>query len=286
MEKLKKYYIDYSKAIGEDFSEYEFNEQGLPLVRFSRAADWQHNPVTISQYALYNFNRYLNSNNEQEKKLFCKLADWLVHHAEPGANESRVWYYHVDIPFYQLKKPWLSAMAQGQALSALCRAWQLTGDERYLNPARKSFPIFSIPVEEGGIMRNYPDGSLSFEEYPSTPPSYVLNGLIFALFGLYDFYLADNNDLAYELFKKATVGLKENIAWYDTGFWSFYDLMPPVRLASKRYHRLHILLLQNLSEITGEHLFSEVAERWNHYLKQPACHVRWFMSRIKERMFA
>jgi hypothetical protein len=43
-------------------------------------------------------------------------------------------------------------------------------------------------------IRRYDEfGNLWFEEYPSSPPSYVLNGFVYALFGLIDLYRVTNN---------------------------------------------------------------------------------------------
>ena len=87
-------------------------------------------------------------------------------------------------------------MAQGHALSVLSRAFHVTGDEEYLNAAVKGLHIFEKvsseekklslqPVSEGGVRADL-FGSPWFEEYPTQPSTFVLNGFIYSLIGLYD----------------------------------------------------------------------------------------------------
>ena len=70
------------------------------------------------------------------------------------------------------------------------------------------------------------EGFVWYEEYPSleNEPPHVLNGFIFALFGLYDYYKATESEEALELFNQGIKTLKEKINLWDMGFWSRYDL--------------------------------------------------------------
>ena len=58
-----------------------------------------------------------------------------------------------------------------------------------------------------------------------------------------------------------------NLQRYDAGFWSLYELSG-TRLkmfASPFYHRLHIVQLEVLYQLTGEETFRQYTTRWDDY---------------------
>ena len=284
--KLGKYYIDLSLSLGEDFSEYEISREGIPLTKFNRKSNWQHNPVTICQYGLHHFNIYLREQNERSKEIFLMQANWLVQNTENGANDSKVWHYQIDIPFYRITAPWISGMAQGEALSVLLRAHQITNEQKYFDTALGTWKIFQVSVQDSGVISYFPDGRPIIEEYPSTAMTTgVLNGFISAIFGVYDFsqYLDDKQ--AEQFFLKLIVSLKHNLNRYDCGYWSYYDQKPPMRLTSKAYHRLHIAQLKALYEITGDNIFKNYADQWRRYLKSSECNLKWMVRKIYQKLF-
>ncbi|MDZ7330634.1 MAG: D-glucuronyl C5-epimerase family protein [candidate division KSB1 bacterium] len=281
---LGLYPINYQASLGEDFSEYEFNSHGIPLTRFERRPDWQHNPITVCQYALHHFNRYWREKLSRSKEIFLNQANWLAQNAEDGPSNSKVWYYRIAIPLYGITPRWISGMAQGEALSVLLRAHQLTNDPIFLDTAIGAMKIFSVKVQEGGVIASFPDGRPIIEEYPS--PHFmtgVLNGFIFAMFGVYEYarYLDDPH--ASELFSQLSNSLRANLQRYDAGFWSYYDQHASHRLASRAYHRLHIEQLKRLAELTGEPVFHNYELRWRTYINSNYCQLRWLLSKIRQK---
>lgn len=283
--KLAKYYIDLNLCLGEDFSEYEFSSEGIPLTRFDRKPDWQHNPITVCQYGLHHFNKYLRNQNEQSKDIFLSQANWLIENAEQGANNSIVWYYRFDIPLYKIKAPWISGMAQGEAISVLLRAHQLTGEQKYLDTANGAWKIFQVSVEDGGVISYFSDQQPMIEEYPSPEiMTGVLNGFMFAIFGVYDFAKYLENEAANQFFLKLIDSLKHNLNRYDCGFWSYYDLKSPLRLTSKAYHRLHIEQLNELYQLTDEQFFKTFRDRWRKYLYSSKCNLKWMARKMHQKV--
>ena len=283
---LESYSIDLNICLGEDFSEYEFSEEGIPLTRFNRKPDWQHNPITVCQYGLHHFIRYLKTQDEKSKEIFLIQAEWLANHAEKGIDDSVVWYYRVEVPLYKISGPWISGMAQGEAISLMLRAYQLTENKKYLEIAHGAWKCFNIPVAKGGIISYFPDGKPVIEEYPS--PKYltaVLNGFIFGIVGVYEYGKATNDNEANDFYLKLIDSLKHNLERYDCGYWSYYDLKPPLRLASKAYHRLHIEQLNVLYEMTGEEIFKIYRDKWRKYLSSSQCNLRWLIRKVYQKLF-
>ncbi len=282
--KLGPYPIEYRASLGEDFSEYEFNPQGIPLTRFERRPDWQHNPITVCQYGLYHFNRYWKSGEARSREIFLTQANWLVQNAEAGPGNSLVWYYRIAIPLYRISPGWISGMAQAEALSVLLRAHQITQNAIFRDTALAAMKIFSVKAHEGGVMASFPDGRPIIEEYPS--PHFmtgVLNGFIFAIIGIYEYaqYLEDHQ--ARQFFAQLIDSLKSNIHRYDAGFWSYYDQHASHRLASRAYHRLHIEQLRCLGELTGEPMFHHFEQRWRSYSASMRCQLRWIISKLRQK---
>jgi len=175
-------------------------------------------------------------------------------------------------------------MAQAQGISFLLRAYQKKSDDRYLEMTQQAFRAFLFPVTEGGVRSSFPDNSPAFEEFPTEPPSLVLNGHIFTLLGIYDFAYFYQDNKARQLFEESVLGLKRNLHRYDTGFWNLYDLHPTGRLASPMYVKVHVQLLRILFNITNEQLFNETANRWQRYLTSPICRSKWLIRKMIEKM--
>ncbi len=281
--RIGKYYIDLYKLIGEDFSGYQFDENGVPLTRFPQK-NWKYNPVTVCQYGLWQFNLGIENQSQSSFQRAIKQADWLLKNGVFDEHGALVWKYQMDLPFYNLSAPWVSGMAQAQAISLLLRVHQISDKEQYQEAAKKAFLVFKFKVNEGGVVANFPDGLPLIEEYPSPETSAVLNGFIFSLFGIYDFSIYFRDNEASSLFESLVESLDRNIYHYDCGYWSYYDLAKPRRLASRIYHRLHIEQLKKLAEITHNVHFFERAELWQRYYHSVSSNFKWFFHKVNQKL--
>ncbi|MGF1477779.1 MAG: D-glucuronyl C5-epimerase family protein [Geminicoccaceae bacterium] len=249
--------------------DFHFDDQGIPVLPTYidvHPRRMHYYPIAIGQFALAIFHTYLRTSRTDDLTRFLKLADWLV---ERQAADG-CWHNDNDIPVFGVYAPWVSAMGQGRVMSVLARAWQHTGDDRYIESARKGLPPFRLPISEGGVADSY-GGVETFEEYPGRPAPHVLNGMIFALFGLWDMVRAlPDEDEPRLLFDQGVSGIETLLPLYDTGWWTLYDLYhleqkTPRNPATSHYHDIHTKQMQVLYAITGRPPFAEYAGRWAEY---------------------
>ena len=246
-----------------------FDASGIPLLDYRGVLGPQYNPIAIAQYGLGNFNLYVRSEDVERKRKFLLVADWLVENLENNPAGLSMWMHHFDWDYREtLKSPWYSALAQGQGISLLVRAYRETGEAKYKDAAADAFKAFRTDIAEGGVAFTDVQGDLWFEEYIVQPPTHILNGFLWASWGVYDYYLLTQDESVKTLFTRATSTLVRNLRRFDTRNWSLYEesgtFLPMI--ASTFYHKLHIVQLRVMSKITGEPVFSEYAERWAEYM--------------------
>lgn len=250
---------------------------GIPLLDYHGGIGLQYNPIAIAQYGLGNYNLFRRGADQGRRKKFFFTADWLYSHLEQNAPGLAVWNHHFDWEYRNtLKAPWYSALAQGQGISVLVRAYKESGDACYLQAAQQALAVFYRDIADGGVAFTDDRGDLWFEEYIVTPPTHILNGFIWASWGIYDYFLATGEHSAKELFSRAVQTLLHNLDRYDLGFWSLYEQsgtrLPMV--ASPFYHQLHIVQLRVMHRLTGEGKFARVADRWESYSRSRANRAR------------
>lgn len=140
-------------------------------------------------------------------------------------------------------------------------------------------------ANESGVV-NWLFDNVWYEEYPTTPGTFVLNGFIYSLIGLFDATsVSEVKNKAKRLFQDGLSSLKIFLPLYDSGSGSIYDLrhigiiyfskfdiknfvlalkMAP-NIARWDYHAVHVYLLKWLFIITGDKQFNDVADRWISY---------------------
>uniref|UniRef100_A0A2M4AL95 heparosan-N-sulfate-glucuronate 5-epimerase n=1 Tax=Anopheles triannulatus TaxID=58253 RepID=A0A2M4AL95_9DIPT len=207
---------------------------------------------------------------------FYDAAEWLIRHQDPSSGG---WPIPVrrklGSGFAELSRGWYSAMAQGHAISLLARAYYHSrGDQRYLRAALDGLKLFRIPSYQGGVLATFLGKYAWYEEYPTTPHSFVLNGFIYSLLGLYDLNStapANQSNEAAMLFEQGMMSLKKMLLLYDTGSGTSYDLrhftlgIAP-NLARWDYHATHVNQLLLLATIDPDPLIVQTAERWKNYM--------------------
>ena len=241
---------------------------GIPQLDYHGHIGLQYNPIAIAQYGLGNYNLWRRTADPDRKKKFFLIADWLCSNLEQNPHGLAVWNHHFNWEYREtLEAPWYSALAQGQGISVLVRAHQECADSRYLEAARRAFICFQTPIKEGGVAFTDKSGNLWLEEYMVSPPTHILNGFIWALWGAFDFALATREKAAHELFSSGVRTLLRNLDCYDLGFWSLYEQsgtrLPMV--ASSFYHNLHIVQLRVMHRLTNDVAFARIADRWEGY---------------------
>ena len=274
------YPLDLDFTLRQERLHYEPKDaQGIPL-RVYLSVGPQYNPTRIAAYALAHYNRYLRTGQEVHRRTFFRMADWFLQ-----APEGR-WVY--TYPWGDLTPPWISAMAQGEGISVLVRAWVLSGDERYLAKARQALQPLLLPLEQGGVRSALEDGSPFLEEYPTRPPDHVLNGFLYALIGLVDLQQVRADWVAPVDLEALLDTLERHLDWWDTGFWSVYDLgyrrtgVP--NLVTVSYHNLHITQLTFLGLRTNRPQLVAVAKRWATYARRPLYRWRAFLGKVRYRL--
>jgi heparosan-N-sulfate-glucuronate 5-epimerase len=253
-----------------DWDLIRFDADGVPTLQ--RDSQWVYNPVTISQYGLQEYSYYLDSGGAQHLAAAQAAGDWLVRSQDPATG---VWPYDYDFAVGGMDEtllgPWSSAMAQGQAISLLTRLAHATGGTTYMPAAEAGLAPLHRAVADGGLTAGFFDGQPFYEEYPTTPPSFTLNGFMFTLFGLYDLEVLDGSVDAGQLYSSGLSTLAAALRYYDTGGISAYHLghltKPPRPVhASLKYHWIHVMELRALDSVSPNATFRKYRDRWAAYV--------------------
>jgi hypothetical protein len=163
--------------------------------------------------------------------------------------------------------PWISAMAQGQAMSVLVRAYSQTHDRAQLDAAVRALGPFASTVDAGGVTDDW-DGATWYEEYPVADPQHVLNGFEFTLLGLHD--LAPYSTTADDLWRRGVAGLAQRVGRFDdpSGRTQFYAALGGLRVPSPpSYQHEHIVLTLGLARLTGLQVLADYGTRWVGYTR-------------------
>jgi hypothetical protein len=217
------------------------------------------------------YSYYLKTKNEDYLKLFWANANWMYDNVKIVNDTVALWTNdNMIYDKYNLDFGWASAFGQGVGLSVLSRAYQISKDEKYIILAEKVLNSFNLDYKKGGILNIDDNGNYWYLEYPSNPPAYVLNGFIFGLFGIYDYWRISNSPKAFICFQRGINTLKRNLHKYDKGYWSAYDLEYNKYCAGYNYHKnVHIPQLKVLYQLTGDEAFKIYASKFSKYLSEP-----------------
>jgi hypothetical protein len=235
-----------------------------------------HRYIAIGQWGLGCFERYVAGEGEEWLGAAVDAAKHLAGEQDPDG----AWPEPCDYPHtLRMRGPWLSGMAQGHCVSLLIRAHREAPSSDLADAARLGLRPFSQPTASGGVEARL-DGGPFPEEYPTNPSSFVLNGAIYALWGLYDVWRGLDDAEAAKGFEEMLDTLVRNIDRWDLGYWSRYDLYPHpgfVNVASSSYHALHINQLQALDRIAPRPELASAAARFERYAESPINRRRAFV---------
>ncbi len=266
-DRLGEYYMTFS-----DKTNYQgdFDKNGIPVLDYRGSVGKQYVPIAVAQYGLGHYNLYQQKNDPKNLNIATKQADWLVNNLKLNQKGVKVWTFNFDWEYRDiLKSPWYSALAQGNGISLLLRIYQTTQDKKYLVTAQEAFEALTITVDKGGTLFIDIQGDYWLEETIVNPPTHILNGFLWTIWGVWDYYLATKEPVIKTLFDRCIKTLKNNLKNFDIGWWSLYEQSGTKMkmLASPFYHNLHIVQLKILYKITGETIFNKYAEKWEKYQK-------------------
>lgn len=256
---LGPYYMAFDQK-----ADYPHLDDGVPVLDYHGSIGTQFNPIAIAQYGLGNHTLYVRTQDPSRRAGFLRVADWLVERLELNHAGLHVWNHYFDWDYRStLKAPWYSGLAQGQGISVLVRAHADSSEAVYLNAAERAYEAITTPVHEGGTAF-YEGADTWIEEYIVHPPTHILNGFIWAAWGVYDLWLVTKEDAVRAFFDRCAETIARNLPRYDTGYWSLYELSSTrlPMIASAFYHRLHIVQLEVMHQLTGESVFEQYASRW------------------------
>jgi len=150
-----------------------------------------------------------------------------------------------------------------------------------------------MPIERDGETTTLTelDPSLSryrfFEEYPTKPVYYTLNGFMFTLLGIYDWshVPANTQQSAKAAFDDGMQTLSKTIHLYDVSGYSSYDLShlieatPPFMPFS--YEAIHVYLLKALTSIKSDAVLIAQYKDWREHLDRANEPLRFGASGIR-----
>ena len=227
---------------------------------------WHYFPNLLCGNALRNYDTYLRTGNELFRRRFLRTADRLIYLSK--TYNGGAYYVH---DFFKtvhrrdtLYSPWYSGLAQGFSICIFLRAFELTGDSAYAEQAHYTFQSMINLRRSNSSWVVFVD-SLGYywsSEYPTEDPPLVLNGFMFAIYGLYDYYFFTRSLESEIVLKAAMTAIKHHIdCWRNPGVISYYSIK--TRESNEEYHDYHIRMLRRLGRISGDSFFGAVADSFH-----------------------
>lgn len=266
----------------------QFDAQGLPVSSNPNIKEEFVSPFYVVHYGLLYSELYNNDkrkNNafhwrpdsslkfwnvapqELKKEYFKHCVEWLIHHIDTSFGPAH-FVYDFDWPYRgypnnYVRKPWWSGLTDAYAIVLMLRAYDIYKDEKYLTVAKALYESSLTAVEKNGSLTKLNTG-IWIEEYvdPKVAPdklAYVLNGMIYATFGIkaYEDKFHIENGYTLALLKS----IETNMHLFDVGYaWSNYDLIG--NSCNMKYHKIQVALMEELYAITQLPAFKAKAEQW------------------------
>jgi D-glucuronyl C5-epimerase-like protein len=220
-----------------------------------------NHPVAQGQYALSSLDAYRLTGTQAYLDRAIANAQRLI---DTRVESGAAWFYPYQFDFaccqgdtgMVLKAPWFSGMAQGVALSTFVRLFQVTKDQAWRTAADATFASFLIPpsTDQPWVSWVDADGHLWLEEYPRQPidtSERVLNGLIFAAFGVYEYALLTGDPEALAVFDGAVTTAEQlaPLQFRQVKWAAFYSLQH--RISSSSYQAVVTAEFIYLQHMTG-----------------------------------
>ena len=215
--------------------------------------------VNVESYVLTEDQRYLDRAKAQAARLMAR-AD----------KVGTAWYLPYPFDFYlhgnpadKMTAPWYSSMAQGQAISLFTRLYDITQDQTYRNAADGVFASFLRPSKTSKPWTVFVDSlnHLWLEEYPGRSADRTLNGHMFAIYGMWDYWRLTQDERAKTLYQGAITTVVDYFSRYRNAKWiSRYCLTHPSVLSDK-YHLIHIGQLSRIFALTRGLAFLRLADQ-------------------------
>ena len=253
------------------------DEVEAPYKAFAGKIPATYHPTSIAQSALAHWNIYLANGGNEHKETFMSCASWLLAHEVTLSNNAGGWPIPFALPAYHAPQPYLSALTQGNVISVLMRAYQLTTDDTFLHAACRAVHTFELDILDGGVCAPIGEKGVFFEEVAVYPASHILKGHILALIGLYDYMMIAEDSRLEGLIEQSMTALHGLIDEYDTGYWTRSELLHK-RLASRLCHSLHAVLLEVLAGYSRCEHCMILAARWYGYQRHFGCCLRYLIA--------
>jgi heparosan-N-sulfate-glucuronate 5-epimerase len=260
-ENLGCYYLDMREA----FLQYDagifgdFDENGVPMVGWGASA--RYSAVNIAQYGFILHDSWLENTSEEYLSVMKACLKQLMA-LESEENDCIFWREPCASDRYNLKSNWTSAMSLGECMSFYLRMYQITNESKILQKCDKIYNSTQVSVQENGVKVIDKNGDWWLEEYPSTASSHVLNGFIYAVFGLVDYQRVKKSEKVQLDLNKYYKTLVKNISLYNVGYWSIYDLHYKELVKYYYQKNVHIPQLDALYRLTKHEEFHQMAKKW------------------------
>jgi hypothetical protein len=264
---------------GEDWTDAPRDASGVLLSRQSRS----YHPIRIAQFALHRFGVWHDTADACARKDVLEQSAWLRDRQEDG---DRAGLYRFEFPWtkYGAGAGWSSAMAQGEAVSVLLRAHRLDPHGGYGDAAVRAAQPFRCDIAGGGVVwRNGED--VFFEEIANEHAPHVLNGCVYALWGVWELWKTTGDAWLGRLVEESIETLCRWLPRFDTGWWTLYSLLLSAaarpHLATLKYHEFHIAQMRVLSKMFDRPAFETAAQRWSAYVDRRECRARLIGATLK-----
>lgn len=214
-----------------------------------------YQPYVIAEQLLTKGDNAIPANSNMDKARVERepalrwLLDSTNFRSEAGAH---IYLYRFDNVYNDVvtKQPWPSAFGQASVLKALIFAAQerlASGLEASIGAAARAF---GVPVRNGGIQAKDRGGLAFFEEVPNA--THVLNAHLFSVVELSESERVLKVPKVRSLAAAGVATLRENLHFFDAGYWLKYDQNPKKELlfqldwlGGERSPLIHEVLLQN-----------------------------------------
>lgn len=156
---------------------------------------------------------------------------WLVENKVELPGGAITWAYPLPLYYttFTVLPGWPSAFSQARVIHALMYAARVTKDRQYLDLAVKAAKAYATTEEDGGLLGKV-DGLPFYEEVPvpGGHSPHILNGHLYSVVALHDLAGATGDAGVKALADRGAATAKKLASYYDTGYWTKYDLVPKV----------------------------------------------------------